>query len=59
MPQVSSLTGASTKCISCGRCAEQCPNGAILFIDWQDIADEAIAQGVVSTVELTGNFVRP
>ena len=59
MPQVSSLTAASTKCISCGRCAEQCPNGAILFIDWQDIADEAIAQGVVSTVELTGNFVRP
>jgi Fe-S-cluster-containing dehydrogenase component len=52
MPVVDSLTGVSTKCISCGRCAEQCPNGAIKFIDWQDIADECIAKGVVSTATL-------
>lgn len=59
MPQVSSETGVSTKCISCGRCAEQCPNGAIKFIDWQDIAQEAINQGVLSTAQLTGDLVRP
>lgn len=52
MPVVDSLTGVSTKCISCGRCAEQCPNGAIQFVDWQDIAEECIAQGVVSTATL-------
>lgn len=59
MPQVSNITGVSTKCISCGRCAEQCPNGAIMFIDWQDIWEEAIKKGVVSSAELTGNVVRP
>lgn len=50
MPVVDPLTGSSTKCVSCGRCAEQCPNGAITFIDWKDIADEALAKGLVSTV---------
>lgn len=50
MPRVSSLTGTSTKCIACGRCAEQCPNGAIQFIDWEDIAEECLAHGIVSTV---------
>ena len=52
MPVVDSETGVSTKCISCGRCAEQCPNGAIKFIDWKDIADQVIAQGVVSTATI-------
>ncbi len=50
MPRVSAVTGVSTKCISCGRCAEQCPNGAIKFIDWEDIAQECIDKGIVSTV---------
>ena len=59
MPQVSSETGKSTKCISCGRCAEQCPNGAIQFIDWQDIFQECIDAGIVSTAEVTGVLVRP
>lgn len=45
-------TGTSTKCISCGRCAEQCPNGAIKFIDWEDIAQKAIDEGVVSAVTI-------
>jgi ferredoxin len=56
---VSSETGRSTKCISCGRCAEQCPNGAIKFIDWQDIAEEALSKGIINTAELTGDLVRP
>ncbi|MEG1512104.1 MAG: ferredoxin-like protein [Raoultibacter sp.] len=51
MPVVDTETGVSTKCIACGRCAEQCPNGAIKFIDWKDIADEVIAQGLVSTAK--------
>ena len=51
MPVVDPLTGVSTKCISCGRCADQCPNGAITFIDWKDIADEVLAKGLVSTVD--------
>ncbi len=41
-----------TKCVSCGRCAEQCPNGAIKFIDWEDIAQKAIDEGVVSTATM-------
>ena len=49
---VDSETGVSTKCISCGRCAEQCPNGAIKFIDWEDIAQKVIDQGVVRTTTL-------
>ena len=52
MPVVDSETGVSTKCISCGRCAEQCPNGAIKFIDWEDIAQKVIDQGVVRTTTL-------
>lgn len=52
MPVVDTETGVSTKCISCGRCAEQCPNGAITFVDWKDIAEQVIAQGVVSTATL-------
>lgn len=59
MPVVDTTTNKSTKCISCGRCAEQCPNGAIQFIDWQDIAEECIKKGVVSTAQLTGNLIRP
>ncbi len=58
MPVVDESAGVSTKCISCGRCAEQCPNGAIQFIDWQDIAEECITKGIVSTEELTGGLVR-
>ena len=46
------VPGVSTKCISCGRCAEQCPNGAIKFIDWEDIAQKVIDQGVVRTTTL-------
>ena len=42
MPQIDPVIGKSTKCIACGRCAVQCPNGAIKFVDWQDIAQEAI-----------------
>lgn len=52
MPRIDPQTNTSTKCISCGRCAEQCPNGAIQFIDWQDIAQAVIDQGVVRTVTL-------
>ena len=52
MPQVNAQTGTSTKCVSCGRCAEQCPNGAIKFIDWEDIAQKAIDEGVVSTTTI-------
>ncbi|MCH4184906.1 MAG: 4Fe-4S binding protein [Eggerthellaceae bacterium] len=52
MPVVDTETGVSTKCISCGRCADQCPNGAITFVDWQDIAEECIKKGVVSTATL-------
>ena len=52
MPQVNAQTGTSTKCVSCGRCAEQCPNGAIKFIDWEDIAQKAIDEGVVSTATM-------
>ena len=40
------------KCIGCGRCAQQCPNGAIKFVDWKDIAQEAIDRGLVSTTGL-------
>ena len=36
-------------CVSCGSCAEQCPNGAIQFIDWQDIAQKIIDEGIVRT----------
>ncbi len=50
MPVIDTEQNVSTKCISCGRCADQCPNGAIKFIEWQDIADEVIAKGIVSTV---------
>ena len=52
MPRISSKTDKSTKCISCGRCADQCPNGAIKFIDWEDIAQKAIDEGVVSTTTI-------
>ncbi|TJW12159.1 4Fe-4S binding protein [Parvibacter caecicola] len=52
MPRINSQTGTSTKCVACGRCAVQCPNGAIQFVDWQDIAQKAIDQGVVRTVTL-------
>ena len=52
MPRINSQTGTSTKCVACGRCAVQCPNGAIQFVDWQDIAQAAIDQGVVRTVTL-------
>ena len=52
MPVVASETGVSTKCISCGRCAEHCPNGAIKLIDWEDIAQKVIDQGVVRTTTL-------
>jgi Fe-S-cluster-containing dehydrogenase component len=51
MPVIDTEQNVSTKCISCGRCADQCPNGAIKFIGWQDIADEVIAKGIVSTVD--------
>ena len=52
MPQVDPVIGKSTKCIACGRCAVQCPNGAIKFVDWQDIAQEAIDKGIVRTSTL-------
>ena len=52
MPHINAQTGTSTKCISCGRCAEQCPTGAIKFIDWEDIAQKAIDEGVVSTATI-------
>ena len=52
MPHINAQTSTSTKCISCGRCAEQCPNGAIKFIDWEDIAQKAIDEGVVSTATI-------
>ena len=54
LPKINPLTGVSTKCVSCGRCAEQCPNGAIQFIDWIDIAQECIDKGLVSTVYAQG-----
>ena len=38
--------------IASGRCAVQCPNGAIKFVDWQDIAQEAIDKGIVRTSTL-------
>ena len=49
MPVVDPVSGVSTKCIACGRCAVQCPNGAIQFVDWKDIAQEAIDKGLVRT----------
>ena len=49
---VDTETGVSTKCIACGRCAVQCPNGAIKFVDWKDIAQEAIDKGIVRTATL-------
>ncbi len=52
MPQIDPVIGKSTKCIACGRCAVQCPNGAIKFVDWKDIAQEAIDKGVVRTTTL-------
>ncbi|WP_314920902.1 4Fe-4S binding protein [Slackia exigua] len=52
MPQIDPASGKSTKCIACGRCAVQCPNGAIKFVDWQDIAQEAIDKGIVRTATL-------
>ena len=52
MPVVDTETGVSTKCIACGRCAVQCPNGAIKFVDWKDIAQEAIDKGIVRTATL-------
>lgn len=52
MPQIDPVIGKSTKCIACGRCAVQCPNGAIKFVDWQDIAQEAIDKGIVRTSTL-------
>ncbi len=52
MPRVNSKTNVSTKCVSCGRCAEQCPNGAIQFVDWEDIAQKAIDEGVVSATTI-------
>lgn len=55
MPVVDTETGVSTKCIACGRCAVQCPNGAIKFVDWKDIAQEAINKGIVRTTTLVEN----
>ena len=52
MPQIDPVIGKSTKCIACGRCAVQCPNGAIKFVDWKDIAQEAIDKGIVRTATL-------
>ncbi|MFR4803886.1 MAG: hypothetical protein ACLT98_11590 [Eggerthellaceae bacterium] len=54
MPVVDTETGVSTKCIACGRCA--CGlNGAIEFVDWKDIAQEAINKGIVRTTTLVEN----
>ncbi|MFR0868177.1 MAG: 4Fe-4S binding protein [Adlercreutzia sp.] len=50
--RASTARPAYPRCISCGRCAEQCPNGAIKFIDWEDIAQKVIDQGVVRTTTL-------
>jgi Fe-S-cluster-containing dehydrogenase component len=55
MPTLNPISGKSTKCVACGRCAEQCPNAAILFVDWQDIADEVLRTGVVSTTDLVSS----
>ncbi len=52
MPRLDPITGVSSKCIACGRCAQQCPNGAIRFVDWKDIAQEAIDKGLVTTTGL-------
>ena len=37
MPVVNTVTGKSSKCIACGRCAEQCPNGALEFVEWENV----------------------
>ena len=37
MPVVNTETGKSAKCIACGRCAEQCPNGALEVVEWENV----------------------
>ena len=38
MPTIDPETSKSTKCVSCGYCAANCPCGALKICTWEEVA---------------------